>query len=344
MKIVKYILFLILIAFIAGSIYLATKDGDYQIEASRVIAAPAPLLFDEVNDIQSWDTWSPWRSSEDTNFEYQEEGFNWKSDELKDGEIITTATSPFSSIEQRLATETVLDTLESEMFWQFEPAEDSTIVTWGIRGSLGFKEKLAFLLEDKDLTEMYKPLLQKGLEELEKEITRQMEEYSINVDGVTRHGGGYYMYSTTATKINEVNARAAEMIRQVSLFMEDNNISISGKPFVIYNQRNVENNTSIFSAAVPTTSEVITPAGSPVLNAYLPAQEVLKVTLKGNHKNSLEAWETAYRYMEENGMRVNPEGEPFEVYITNPAEVQNPARWITEIYIPILPVEEDEDL
>ncbi len=341
MKILKYLLFLLLIAIIAGSIYVATKDGAYKIEETRVINAPAPLLFNEVNDFSTWKNWSAWKNGDDIIIELSEEPqgqgavMSWKSTEMRDGTITNTEVIPFSTIQQQLDLDIRIGESGSDMYWIFEPSNEGTQVTWGIEGNQSFKEKLSYILQDQDLNEIFRPKLEEGLEGLEREIIRQMELYSINVDGVTQHGGGYYMYTTTATRMNEVNQKAAEMIEQVSLYMENNNISISGKPFVIYNQRDEQNGTTIFSAAVPTPSQMITPAGSPVLAGYLEPQKVVKTTLRGNRKNALEAWEATYSYIQENGYQVDPEGTPFEVYITNPADEQNPARLVTEIYIPI---------
>lgn len=342
MKIIKYLLFLLLIAVIAGSIYIATKDGDYRIEESRIIPAPTALVFNEVNDLSNWATWSPWSENEDISLSFSDqitgEGatFSWENGDMRDGSVTTTEVIPYNSIEQILNLDLSVGQTNGNMAWSFEPLQEGTRVTWSVEGTQTFKEKLGYMLQDDDLQDILKPKLANGLERLEQEVVRQMEEYSVNVDGVTQHGGGFYMYMTTATRINEVTTRAAEMIRQVTLYMEKNNISISGRPFVLYNQRDVENNTTIFSAAVPTPSQVITPSGSPVLPGYLPQQRTVKATLRGNHKNALEAWEAAYSYINDNGLQVDPEGTPFEVYITNPAEELNPAQWVTEIYIPIL--------
>lgn len=342
MKIIKYLLFLLLIAIIAGSIYVATKDGEYDIEESRIITAPTPLLFNEVNELGNWTNWSPWNETEETAISLSEESagegatLSWESEEMRDGSITTEEVVPYSSIEQAVNLDLSVGQTNGRFHWNFEPLEEGTRVTWRIQGRQSFKEKLGYILQDNSPEDFFRPRMQEGLEGLEREVIRQMEEYSISVDGVTRHGGGYYMYTTTATRINEVTTRAAEMIREVTQFMKENNISISGEPFVIYNQRDEQNNTTIFSAAVPTPSQVVTPSGSPVLTGYLPEQRTVKATLRGNHKNALEAWEAAYDYINENGLRVNPEGTPFEVYITNPAEELNPALWVTEIYIPIL--------
>lgn len=341
MKILKYLLFLILIIFIAGSIYVATKEGDFEVESSKMIAAPTPLLYKEVADYTNWKNWDAWSSIEGMNMDIQKasgEGaeLNWQAEGIRDGRIITASEIPFSKIEQQVVMQTTLGESGGHVVWTFEPQGDSTLVSWTLRGDQSFKEKLAFSLQENDLSDVFEPIFEKSLENLQQNVTRKMEEYSISVDGVTEHGGGYYMYSTTAARFGEVNAKAADMIEQVSVYMTDNNISISGKPFVIYNQRDERNGTTIFSAAVPTPSQVITPSGSPILNGYLEPQKVVKATLKGSRKNAAEAWEKVYRYIEENGLQVNPEGQPFEIYITNPAEVDNPALYVTEVYIPVL--------
>lgn len=350
MKIIKYLLFLFLIVFIAGSIYIATKDGEFQMERTEIIDAPISLVYKEVQNFGNWEKWAPWKD-EDIITEIPEEAapvdqqtFSWKSDEIGNGSLSNISVVPNSSIEQKMLIETTLGTAESIMYWNFEETEEGTKLTWGIKGDLDFKEKLAFLLQNNSLPETFEPYFETGLEDLEEEVIQKMQEYSINVDGVTKHGGGYYMYSTTATKINEVYQRASEMIEQVNIYMESNDIPENGNPFIIYNQRNENNGTTIFSAAIPTTSLVITPSGSQVLNGLLPPQQVVKTTLKGNYSNATEAWENAYRYIQRNDLKVDPQGEPFEVLVVTPEEEANPAEWVTEIYIPVENTELQEEI
>ena len=342
MKILKYLLFLLLILFIAGSIYVATKEGDFQLEETRVIPAPASLLFKEVNEIPNWKEWSYWGSEEDMHVVMKStssgegSGFSWENSQMGDGSITTEAVIPNKSLDQQLVLDRSISDITANLYWKFEPEEEGTRVTWGVRDNLNFKEKLALTLGDGSLTSLLQPKLERGLENLEEQVLRKMEEYSINVDGVTQHGGGFYMYMTTATRTTDIYSKAGDMIEQVSLFMRSNNISIDGKPFILYNQRDERSDSSIFSAAVPTPSQVITPEGSSVLSGFLPAQKSVKITLKGNFKNAPEAWQEGYRYIEENGLQVNPEAAPFEVFYNDPEVDENPAMWLTEIYIPIL--------
>ena len=341
MKIIKYLLFLFLIIFIAGSIYVATKDGKYEIEGSRMINAPAPLLYREVADLENWKTWNAWQEINGIKMKVTGDaageggGITWQADEIRDGRIENTALIPYSTIEQELVMQTIIGETDGIVHWTFEPEGDQTKVTWRLQGQQSFKEKLAFTVQDEDLAELFQPVFEQSLENLEQNVIRKMEAYSINVQGVTQHGGGYYMFTTTASKMSEVNSKAANMIKQVTIYMDQNNISISGKPLIIYNQRDDRNGTTIFSTGVPTPSQVITPSGSDILNGYLEPQKVVKTTLKGHHKNATEAWEKTYRYIEENSLVVNPQGQPFEIFITNMTDVDNPALWITEIYIPV---------
>ena len=343
MKIAKYLLFLVLILIIAGSIYVATKDGDFEVQTSKTIDAPVRLLYEEVTDFSNWEDWTAWTGQEGMQLQLSEETagegteISWQADQLRDGKIVTVSAVPYKSITQELTLDTSVGEADGTITWTFEPSSDGeTLVTWTLEGSQDFKEKLAFTLQDTDLTEIFQPIFEQSLTNLEENVIRKMEVYSIDVTGVTEHGGGYYMYKTTAARLGEVNRRAAEMIDEVTTFMNENNISVSGKPFVIYNQRDERNGTTIFSAAVPTPSQVVPPAGSQVLNGYLEPQVAVKTVLKGNHKNAPEAWERTYRYIEENELQVNPQGQPFEIYITDPAEVENPALWVTEIYIPVV--------
>ncbi|NJW53711.1 GyrI-like domain-containing protein [Salinimicrobium oceani] len=341
MKIIKYLLFLFLIIFIAGSIYVATKDGEFTTESSRLVNAPAPMLFREVADLSNWKSWEAWSEKEGMimdvsgNSSGQDASLTWQAENIRDGRIQNISVIPFSQIEQNLVMQTIIGEAEGRIHWTFTPEGDQTRVSWKLEGEQSFKDKLAFTVQDHDLAEVFQPIFEQSLENLEQNVIQKMEAYSINVDGVTQHGGGYYMFTTTASRMGEVSAKAASMIEQVRIFMQQNNISISGQPLIIYNQRDDSNGTTIFSTGVPTPSQVITPSGSEILSAYLEPQKVVKTTLKGHHKNSAEAWERTYRYIEDNNLMVNPQGQPFEIFITDPTQVENPALWVTEIYIPV---------
>ncbi|WP_405205590.1 GyrI-like domain-containing protein [Aquimarina sp. LLG6339-5] len=344
MKIIKYLFFLLLILIIGGGAYVAMIDGKFQLEESRVIDAPDELLFNTVNEYKTWKKWNPWMDNSDDlilGYGNQTSGngasYNWKSETQEDGKMKTVKVAPFSSIEQKLSIVLpVVDEITNDVYWNFERLESNkTKVTWGIKGEQGFMEKLFWMTKDSTMSESLRPMYKEGLEKLDTYAKEKMKEYSINVDGVTEHPGGFYMYMATASSIAEIPQKTEQMIPSVVSYVQQNKLPQTGMPFTLYNEYNEAQGTAIYSTGVPVREEVITPADSNILCSSLPKQRVVKITLNGDYINLKEAWETGYKYIDQNGLEANPESSAFEVYRSNATLQPNPAAWITEIYIPI---------
>ncbi|MCW5519246.1 SRPBCC family protein [Aureitalea sp. L0-47] len=345
MKILKYILFLLLIVIIAGGIYFGTQDGNYDVAKSKEFNAPAAVVYDNVKDFKSWKEWGPWlEEDESMEFTYAEKtegegaSYSWKSEKAGDGSIQTVKVVPNKEIDQKITFNTPMGDSESDIYWRFEPSETAgkSKVTWGMKGKHSFMEKVFLAFQSEDFETSLGDMYAKGLDNLEAEVEESMNAYEITVDGITRHGGGFYMYNTTSSKISEIGSKMAPMLGQVSKFMSEGNINAAGMPFTIYNNVDQVNGTVIFSTAIPVTSEVITPPGSPVLCSYMAPSNALKTTLKGKYENLGEAYEKANAYLTKNNLVADPSRSMFEIYANDPGEVPNPANWITEIYIPVI--------
>ncbi|MGO3181820.1 MAG: SRPBCC family protein [Aequorivita sp.] len=341
MKILKYLLFLILIIIIGSAIYFGTKDGTYDIQDSTIINAPPEVVFSKVNDYKSWETWGPWKK-EDPNMTvtYAEKtsgegaSYSWSGD--RKGSMTTTKVIPNKEIEQKVTQNTPLGERNSTMYWNFDEVENGTKVTWGIKGEHTLIDKAYNSLMGSDYDSRVHQMNKAGLEGLDEEVTEDMKRYAINVDGVTQYGGGYYMYTTSVTKQDELDNKTKPMMNEVMGFVTRNKLNTAGDPFTIYNQIDDANNTVIFSTGVPVREQVITPEGSPVVCGFMDPVSAVKTTLKGNYKHLAEAYTKTRQYIEKNGFQVDPDGKMFEVYLTDPEKVPNPADWITEVYIPII--------
>ena len=351
MKILKYLLFLILIILIGSAIYFGTKDGNYDIQDSMVINAPPEVVFNKVNDYKSWETWGPWKKEDPTStytFAEKNSGegasFSWSGD--KKGSITTIKVIPNNEIEQNLVSKTALGERKAIMYWNFQEVENGTKVTWGTKGDHTLVDKAYQALRGSNHDSKVHNMNKAGLVLLAEEVMEDMKKYSINVDGVTQYGGGYYMYTTSVAKQNELDEKTKPMMNEVIGFVIKNKLNMAGNPFTIYNQIDNANNTVIFSTGVPVREQVITPENSPVVCGFMEPVSTVKTTLKGNYEHLPEAYAKGRQYMEKNGLQEDLDRKMFEVYITDPEIVPNPANWVTEVYIPIIsnPKPSDEDI
>ncbi len=351
MKILKYLLFLVLIVLIGAAVYFGTQDGTYDIQDSAVIEAPAQVVFNKVNNYKTWEHWGPWKKEDSTMvFTYAEKtsgegaSYSWDGKDM-DGSMTTTKVIPNKEIEQDLTLMTPGGERKGKVYWNFEEMENGkTKVTWGMKGEHHFMDKVFYAISGMDFeTEMHK-MNQTGLTGIADAVVEDMKVFTINVDGYTQYGGGYYMYVTTAVKQSEISEKVSPMIDQVIGYIQENKLNMAGMPFILYNSIDNINNTVIFSACIPIKEKVITPEGNPVLCGFMEPHPTLKTTLKGDYSHIQEAYVKAREYISKNNLVINPSGNMFEVYKTDPEENPNPAEWVTEIYIPLTPVPEPEPL
>jgi effector-binding domain-containing protein len=352
MKILKYLFFLLLILLIGGAIYFATKDGSFDVAKTKTINAPAEVIYNNVKDFKNWATWGPWMTEDqaiEINYAEKTEGegasYSWKSAEMGDGAMKITKVIPNKEIEQEIVFNTPIGDSKSDLSWKFEEGEspNTTNVTWSMTGKQSFMEKVFMSFGSEDFETSLGTMFTNGLDNLDSIVTEEMKLFTINVDGIAQHGGGYYMYNTTSAKMSDVGSKMGDMMGQVKGFMEANNILMAGKPFTLYNEINKTTGTVIFSTCVPVRDRVITPEGSTVVSGFMEAVSALKTTLKGRYENLQEAYAKGQAYMAQNGLQPHPTAKMFEVYVTDPSDVPNPANYVTEIYMPILvPLEEAE--
>ncbi|MDD3721205.1 MAG: SRPBCC family protein [Lutibacter sp.] len=335
MKYLKYFVLFLLVVVIALAIYGAVIKSDYDFSRSKIINAPAEVIFDNVNDFKTWENWSPWLEKDPTMVTSFKDTasdvgatYNWKGKDGS-GSIKTISATPYKKIIQQI---NFGKGHIAEVYWNFNEVDLGTEVIWGMRGKKSFLEKFYWLFKGGIEKNMI-PVYDRGLELLEKHVFTAMEKHSFETIGAVDYGGGYYLYQTTSCKIEDIEKKMSEMFPVVIKFMADNSIESSGKPFTLNHKWDEENNTAMFSACIPVKERVITTGD--VLTGYLKPQKTFKTIFKGDYKFANDAWEAAYNGLVAQGFTEIEGAEPFEVYSVGPRETANPAKWITEIYIPV---------
>lgn len=338
MKFLKYLLFLALIAIIGFAIFIAVQPNSFEVSRERTVNAPAAVLYDNVIDFKNWESWSSWVERDPVTVitlgnktKGVDGSYTWV-DSHGEGSIKTLATTLNQSIDQELQ---FGDFHPSKINWTFAPSADNkTKVTWKMNS-----DKLPFIFKASaavsgGFDKIIGPDFERGLEKLDSIVAADMQKYNVNVDGVTEHGGGFYLYNSTSCKMDEFKTKMVEMMTKIGVFVEKNNVAMAGAPFVMYHKWDEENNAVMFSCCAPTTSRVIT-TESDILTGKMKPFKAVKTTLKGDYENLKEAWETAMKYIPDNGLEFTESGPMIEAYLTDPMTEPNPANWITEIYLAV---------
>lgn len=338
MKTLKYILFLLLIGIIGSAIYIAVQPNEFEVTRTRTIKAPVSIIYDNVVDLKNWESWSSWVEADpDMKITLSEQtkgvngSYSWK-DKDGVGTMKITETVPNTSIKLNMQ---FAEFPSSDVSWKFIPNDDgSTDAKWSISGkNLPFVFKMFSVLMG-GMEKQIGPHYERSLEKLDSIVVASMKKYSITVNGLTNHSGGYYLYNTTSCKISDLKSKMTEMLPLVIEYATKNNINMAGAPFVAYHKWDEENNAVMFSCCVPTTEKIIT-TDSSILTGQLLPFKAIKTTLNGDYSNLKETWETATKYIKENGFEEMHDLPALEIYLTDPTSKPNPADWITEIYIPI---------
>ena len=335
MRSLKYIILLLLTLTIGGSIYIATLKSDFNVKQTKIIKAPAEVIFNTINEYKTWEKWGPWNELDSTivaSYPKTTSGvgasYTWTGNEGP-GTIKTISLIPNKEIIQQID---FGSGSTPDVYWELNPTEYGTEVTWGMKGKSSFSEKIYWLYKggiEKNMTPMYT----RGLELLDMYIQKEMDKHSFEFKGEVDYGGGFYLYQTTSCKSDMVSEKMSKMFKAVTNYMLENKLEASGKPFTLTHKWDETNNTTMFSACIPVNERIITTGD--VLTGFLEPQKTFKTIFKGNYKFSYKAWEGAYKSLKEQGFIETEGGEPFEVYKIKPTDNANPAEWITEIYIPI---------
>jgi Polyketide cyclase / dehydrase and lipid transport len=154
------------------------QPDDYRLTRSTTIAAPASVVFAQVNDLNRWEDWSPWAKLDPNakiTFEGPQAGvgasFRWDgNDKVGAGTMTITESKP----NQRVATRTDFakpfeGTSHSDFV--FSQIGDQTNVIWTMSGTHNFIGKAMCLVMSMET--MLGPDFERGLAQLKAVVERK---------------------------------------------------------------------------------------------------------------------------------------------------------------------------
>src|SRR5436305_162657 len=153
----KKILIAVAVIIVLLIIVVAVQPSDFRVTRSTKIAAPADVVFAQVNDFHNWDAWSPWAKL-DPNAKVTFEGptsgagstFTWSgNDKVGAGRQTIVESVPDELVRIKLEFEKPFNATNTAEF-TFKPDGDQTLITWSMFGKNGFMGKAVSLFMDCD--------------------------------------------------------------------------------------------------------------------------------------------------------------------------------------------------
>jgi hypothetical protein len=338
MRILKYLFLLLLLSLVALSIFIATQKGEFTIERSKIINSPKASVYNYVNDYRNWEDFETWSDQDtQTQYNYPENTigkgsyYNWVGKDGS-GNIQTLFTKENDSIAQKM----MFDGTNSQVNWKFKDTIGGTKVTWSSKGKMDFMFKIYSALNggvDKIIGTIY----EKSLANLDKNLVYEIKTFSIKNEGVIKHPQLFYVAQTFTTEISKINKNFKIVLPKITTFCADNNITVSGSPFIIYHTYDTASGLAKISIALSIQSEISLSAGSDINSGKLENFEAVKVTLAGDYSHSQKAYNKAVAVLNQKQLKRDPNYAFIAMYKKGKSEIKNPSKWLTEIYIPLEP-------
>ncbi|MBI1246935.1 polyketide cyclase [bacterium] len=135
----------LLVLLIGLAIFVQTRSGEFHVARSLKIDAPPEAIFPHVNNLAAWKAWSPFEKV-DPNMSKSLEGpaegvgavYRWSGNSRAGAGSTTIVDSvPNQLVQIELKMTAPMNCLNDVRF-TFEPQDGGTLVTWDMRGPIGF--------------------------------------------------------------------------------------------------------------------------------------------------------------------------------------------------------------
>lgn len=138
-------------------VLVAMQPSDFCVARSATIAAPAPAVFAQVNELRKWEAWSPW-AKRDPAMKQTYEGAPagsgavtaWAGNkDVGEGRMTITESRPSELIRIKLEFFKPFTATNTAEF-TFRPEGSQTVVTWSMSGQNNFIAKAMHLFMNMD--------------------------------------------------------------------------------------------------------------------------------------------------------------------------------------------------
>lgn len=328
-KILFGLLGIILLLVIVGFLL----PGKFEITRSMSINAPAAYAFEEVNNLQNWNKWSYWNTLDpDMKMEYGDKtsgtgaSYTWDGPEVGKGKVTISESVPFSSVKVDLD---FMEQGTSLAWYTFEPEGEGTKATMGFSTDFGMNPIMRWMgvtMFESEMDKAFNYGLTKIKEAAEAKPKFSTEIREENVAPVFYVGLSHTMSSKDQ---NAISMQMSKMYGELLGALQKANVEPAGAPFCLYPKYTEES--MDFVCAIPVSANAKVPAKYKIME--MPGGKAVKGIHKGGYGNLGQTHGDLNNYISYKKLQIN--GAPREVYITDPEAEADTSKWVTEIYYPV---------
>lgn len=190
MKLIRFLLFFIIIIVVIGLLYISIQPGNYEVSRTKIVNYTTPSVFNTVNDLKTWEKWGPWHDEDTTivvTYGDKTVGVgasdSWTSEKDGPGKMKTIAVEENKAIVQEMQ---FGDNDPSAVIWGFESLGEKTKITWTMKDDKAPFIFKAFSAMSGGWDNMLGPMLEKGLNNLEVVIKNQPKPYRFSAAKIVK--------------------------------------------------------------------------------------------------------------------------------------------------------------
>lgn len=332
MKLNKNIILGFLVLIIVLVLFAYILPSRIYIKKSSTIKVKKVIVFDQINNLQNWEKWSPWFKI-DTSIElkyYGNEkgegaGFEWKSDHnrIGNGSLTILASKPYDSIYAEIDFQ---EGGKGQVLYYFDDLDSATKLTWIFQLNLGNNPLSRYMgLFTKKCIGLD---LQLGLDSIKK-ISENISSASQKRIKESSFQPFTYIGIRDTVKFSELNQKMKLYFKELMTFVDKYKIKTIGVPFSIYYSFSIDK--VDFETGIPVES--CKASTNKIKVKQMKTSKVIVADYYGPYSGLGKEYEVILKWIVENKKKVN--GAPIEMYLTDPMKEKDTSKWLTKIFYPI---------
>lgn len=300
---------------------------EVHVKESRTFEAPRSYVFNLINNLETYPLWNAWIKNDpnmDLTFGEKTLGegasYSWSSEQSGKGKMNYDRVSGVDSI---LCTMRFDGMEDSKVNYYFTDKGNNTKLTWELKSNLGIPFNLMKPFFEYSIKKAYR----ESFNNIEAVVndrlngkygSYQVEEIQMNAK--------HYLMSRDEVALSNIQRFYTRNLGAIFQKIQNEGIVMDGNPSGLFFKYDEHKGVTDMAAAIPITQSLSMEG----LTAFsIPAGPALSIDYYGDYAKTGEAHDALGQYMHDRGLLNNPPA--VEEYVTDPIEVKDPNKWLTQI-------------